>query len=135
MYSEYWTIIGENRSRLPQFAFPISAKWAHCEVEFSIRKSDAWTGLERNKKGQERRVAVPTVLALPDRIAFPADGRSRDIECAWMYESSYILPTYLYMCACVRVCARKCICKRNVNVTDEEETEPRDACRARRAPA
>jgi len=48
-------------------------------------------------------MAVSTVLAPPDRIAFPADERSRDIGCA----NVRVVPT----------CKRAC----NVNVTDDDE--------------
>lgn len=86
-----------------------------------------WREIKRGKRGGW----LYPVLALPDRIAFPADGReiSNARECT---NTSYIYYLPIYTCVCV--CVRKCICKRNVNVTGEE-TEPRDACRARRAPA
>lgn len=49
-------------------------------------------------------MAVPTMLALPDRIAFPADGReiSNARECT---NTSYIyyLPIYTRVCVCVYV--------------------------------
>lgn len=69
-------------------------------------------------------MAVPTVLAPPDRIAFPADGReiSDARECA----NVRVVPT----------CKRACNVKEDEEKEEEEEEEAvRDACGARRASA